>query len=122
MTAEIGWRRAPSWLGVLLVAHADEGLDEIADRIDEETAGVLRDLAHRRDGHHVEAVDVALNLAKLDARNIDARLAGIRQEIGEAEAQHDAERLVALLTQQRQLTKDRNTLLPMRSPRGKPKY
>lgn len=108
--------------GVLLVAHPDEGLDEIADRIDEETASVLRDLAHRREGQHVDAVDVTLNLAKLDARNIDVRLAEIRQELGEAEAQQDSERLVALSLQQQQLTKERNVLLPVRSPRGKPKF
>jgi len=107
---------------VLLVAHADEGLDEIADRIDEETAAVLRELAHRRDGHHAEAVDVTLNLKKLDARIIDARLVDIRQEMGEAEARHDAERVEALSLQQQQLIKERNVLLPMRSPRGKPRY
>lgn len=108
--------------GVLLVAHPDEGLDEIADRIDEETASVLRELAHRQEGQHVDAVDVSLNLRKLDVRNIDVRLAEIRQEMLEADAEHDSERLVALSGQEQQLTKERNVLLPVRSPRGKPRY
>lgn len=108
--------------GVLLVAHPDEGLDEIADRIDEETADVLRALLHKQDAQLADAIDVRLNLAKLDVRNIDARLLDIRQEMQEAESRQDVERIESLGREQQQLAKERSALLPVRSPRGKPRY
>lgn len=110
--------RYSALFGVLLVAGPDEGLDQIAERVDDDTAAALRELAHRPQGRDIEAVDVALNLAKLDVRNIERRLEELKREISVAEAG----RLDALQTEEQELTKERNKLLPMRSPRGKPKF
>ena len=104
--------------GVLLVAGPEEGLDQIAERVDDDTAAALRELAHRQQALNVDAVDVALNLAKLDVRSIEQRLDELKREISVAET----ERLDALQIEERELTKERNKLLPMRSPRGKPKF
>jgi hypothetical protein len=110
--------RYSALFGVLLVAGPDEGLDQIAERVDDYTAEALRELVHRPQGRDIEAVDVTLNLAKLDVRNIERRLEELKREISVAEAG----RLDALQTEEQELTKERNKLLPMRSPRGKPKF
>ena len=102
---------------VFLMAPHDEGLDQIAERVDEDAAAALRELAHRSDGRDPEAVDVRLNLAKLDVRKIETRLAGLRDEIRHV----DPEQQLILVREEMELTQERNKLLPMRSPRGKPK-
>lgn len=101
----------------LLDADPDDGFDQIVERLDDDAASVVRDLLHRQQQLNVEAVDVSLNLAKLDVRNIEQRLDELKREISVAEE----ERLAALQTEERELTKERNKLLPMRSPRGKPR-
>ena len=102
---------------VFLMAPTDEGLDQIAERVDEEAAAALRELAHRVDGRDFEAVDVSLNLAKLDVRKIELLLATLREEIRHL----DPEQQLLLVREEIELTQERNKLLPMRSPRGKPR-
>ncbi|MEP6779033.1 MAG: hypothetical protein ABJC26_04030, partial [Gemmatimonadaceae bacterium] len=102
---------------VFLMAPSDEGLDQIAERVDESAAAALRELAHRTDGRDAEAVDVTLNLTKLDVRNIDTRLSELREEIRHVDAEHQE----LLVREQMELTQERNKLLPLRSPRAKPK-
>ncbi|MEP6763979.1 MAG: hypothetical protein ABJB66_06695, partial [Gemmatimonadaceae bacterium] len=102
---------------VFLMAPSDEGLDQIAERVDDHAAAALRELAHRTDGRDAEAVDVTLNLTKLDVRNIETRLAELREEIRNV----DPEQQLVLRREEMELTQERNKLLPMRSPRGKPK-
>lgn len=109
--------RYKALFGVLLMAGPDEALDQIAERVDEETGAVLNALVHRVDGRDREAVDVSLNLLKLDVRNIDLRLAALRRELSTA----TGDRQTALSREEQELTKERNTLLPVRSPRGKPR-
>ncbi|MEO7999664.1 MAG: hypothetical protein ABI852_19590 [Gemmatimonadaceae bacterium] len=103
---------------VLLVAGPDEGLDQITERVDDVTADALRELAHRQDGANPDAVDVQLNLAKLDVRPIDQRLAEIQEEFGSS----SPERQTELQKEQLELMKLRRELVPIRAPRGKPKF
>ena len=110
--------RYSALFGVLLMAGPDEALDQIADKVDDETAGVLRELAERREGRRPEAVDVELNLAKLDARPIDLRLDEIQREMSAALPERQTE----LQIEQKQLMKERKAILPVRAPRAKPKY
>jgi predicted TIM-barrel fold metal-dependent hydrolase len=109
--------RYKALFGVLLMAAPDEGLDQIAERVDEDAAAALRELLHRQDGRDSEAVDVQLNMRKLDARNIELRLAELRHDIGDA----TPEQQLVLRREEMELTQERNKLLPIRSPRGKPK-
>jgi DNA primase len=108
--------RYKALFGVLLMAGSDEALDEIAERVDEDTAAALRELLHRPDGRDPEAVDVQLNLRKLDVRNIEWRLAALRRELTD----ETSDTQDALRREEQELTQERNRLLPMRSPRGKP--
>ncbi|MEP6832620.1 MAG: hypothetical protein ABJB74_04460, partial [Gemmatimonas sp.] len=110
--------RYSALFGVLLMVGPDEGLDQIAERVDDHTADVLRELSERREGQKPEAVDVELNLAKLDARPIDQRLEEIKREMGSAVP----ERQIALQVEERDLMLERKAILPVRAPRAKPKY
>ncbi len=110
--------RYSALFGVLLMAGSDEGLDQIAEKLDDRTADVLRELAERQEGQQPEAVDVELNLAKLDVRPIEQRLEEIKREMGIA----SPERQMELQVEERALTLERNTILPVRAPRAKPKY
>ncbi|MEO7360498.1 MAG: DNA primase, partial [Gemmatimonadaceae bacterium] len=110
--------RYSALFGVLLMSGPDEGLDQIVEKLDDQTAYVLRELAERLEGQRPEAVDVELNLAKLDARPIEQRLEEIKREMGIA----SPERQMELQVEERELTLERNTILPVRAPRAKPKY
>ncbi|MGV3708704.1 MAG: DNA primase [Gemmatimonas sp.] len=103
---------------VLLMAGPDEGLDQIAERLDDFSANTLHELVERQDGRNPEAIDVALNLAKLDARPIEQRLEAIKREMGNA----STERQVELQVEEQELTKERNKILPVRAPGAKPRY
>jgi DNA primase len=92
--------------GVLLVAGADEGLDQIAERLDDDSAAALHELLHRSDGQDAEAVDVSLNMRKLDVRNIGVRLDEIRKEMKIALP----EQLAALQREEKELTRERMVL------------
>lgn len=110
--------RYSALFGVLLMAGPDEGLDQIAERVDDITADALRELVDRTETRNRDAVDVDLNLAKLDVRPIEQRLEAIKREMSLA----PAERQIELQKEERELTLERNSILPIRAPRAKPKY
>lgn len=110
--------RYSALFGVLLVAGPDEGLDQIAERVDDITAEALRELVDRTETRNRDAVDVDLNLAKLDVRPIEHRLEAIKREMSLA----PAERQIELQKEEHELTLERNSILPIRAPRAKPKY
>ncbi|MBC8085665.1 MAG: toprim domain-containing protein, partial [Phycisphaerae bacterium] len=103
---------------VLLMSSSQADWNQIADQLDEEDANVLAGLLERCDGKGPEAFDVELNLRKLDARAIDRVLDQLNVELRSS----SGAKAEALQIQISSWTKERNALLPMRSPRGKPKY
>ncbi|HYW32070.1 MAG TPA: hypothetical protein VE869_11230, partial [Gemmatimonas sp.] len=100
----------------LLVAAPDDDLEAIAERLDQETLGRLRELTEGFDPSEMVASDVTLNLAKLDARALREQCDAIRREMNTA----DPERSKALLSELVSMERELRLLQPMRSPRGRP--
>ncbi|MES2522936.1 MAG: DNA primase [Gemmatimonadota bacterium] len=101
----------------LLGAGHDDDLDVIAERLDPETLERLRELTEGFDPSEMVASDIALNLAKLDARALREQCDAIRREMNTA----DPERNKVLLSELVSLERELRLLQPMRSPRGKPR-
>ena len=101
--------------GVLLMAGPDDGFGEIADKVDDHVGYLLRELLEKDVALSPDAVDVPLNLAKIEVRPIDARLEEIKLEMRSALKEQQQE----LQVEEFALTKQRKTIQPVRAPRGK---
>ena len=101
----------------LLDAPMNEDLDQVADRLASDALIVLRELTDGAVAIHVEASDISLSLSKLDARVLEFRVDEIREAMRTAtrEAQD------ALMKERLELEAEIRRLLPIRSPRAKPK-
>jgi len=107
--------------GALFAAFLDtpmsEDLDQIAERLAPDVLAVLRELTDGAVAINTEASDIGLSLAKLDARTLEYRVDEIREAMRTAtrEAQD------ALMKERLELEAEIRRLLPIRSPRAKPK-
>ncbi|WP_411282541.1 DNA primase [Gemmatimonas sp.] len=101
----------------LLAAPMSDDLDQIADRLAPDALTVLRELTDGAVAISVEASDIGLSLSKLDARVLEYRVDQIREAMRTAtrEAQD------ALMKERLELEAEIRRLLPIRSPRAKPK-
>ncbi|QJR34898.1 DNA primase [Gemmatimonas groenlandica] len=101
----------------LLDAPMNDDLDQIADRLAPDALAVLRELTDGAVAINVEASDIGLSLSKLDARVLEFRVDEIREAMRTAtrEAQD------ALMKERLELEAEIRRLLPIRSPRAKPK-
>ncbi len=101
----------------LLDAPMSDALDQIADRLAPDALAVLRELTDGAVAINVEASDLGLSLKKLDARVLVFRVDEIREAMRTAtrEAQD------ALMKERLELEAEIRRLLPIRSPRAKPK-
>ncbi len=101
----------------LLDAPMSDELDQIADRLAPDALAVLRELTDGAVAINVEASDIGLSLKKLDARVLVFRVDEIREAMRTAtrEAQD------ALMKERLELEAEIRRLLPIRSPRAKPK-
>ena len=101
----------------LLDAPMHEDLDQVADRLAPDALTVLRELTDGAVAINVEASDIGLSLSKLDARVLEFRVDEIREamRIATREAQD------ALMKERLELEAEIRRLLPIRSPRAKPK-
>ncbi|WP_309673243.1 DNA primase [Gemmatimonas sp.] len=101
----------------LLDAPMSDELDQIADRLAPDALAVLRELTDGAVAINVEASDLGLSLKKLDARVLVFRVDEIREAMRTAtrEAQD------ALMKERLELEAEILRLLPIRSPRAKPK-
>jgi len=101
----------------LLDAPMNEDLGQVADRLAPEALAVLRELTDGAVAINVEASDIGLSLSKLDARMLEFRVDEIREAMRTAtrEAQD------ALMKERLELEAEIRRLLPIRSPRAKPK-
>lgn len=101
----------------LLEAGHNDALDEIAGTLPLGAVQVLRELTEIGQVLPLEAADVSLSLARLDARRLETRIDEIRAAMGIASLEEQE----ALMREQTELVKEVGRLLPIRSPRGKPK-
>ena len=101
---------------VILHAPLDDDLEQIAERLSPDTLRALRELTESGT-YDVGAADIGLSLSKLDVRLLEARVDEIRDAMRTAtrEAQD------ALMRERLELEAEIRRLLPMRSPRGRPK-
>jgi DNA primase len=77
----------------------------------------LRDLTESVDVLPLEAADVTMSIARLDARRLETRI----NEIIAAMRTGDDDEQRALMRERLELEVELRRLLPIRSPRGKPK-
>lgn len=101
---------------VLLDSPIDEHLGQIAARLSETALRVLTEFSEQP--LVPEAADVSLNMGKLDARVLQRRIDAILEEMGRAETRAEMD---ALLRERLELDADLRELLPIRSPRTKPR-
>ena len=101
----------------LLDARHDDPLDVVAETLDDTPLRVLREMTEAVDVLPLEAADVTMSLARLDARPIEARIDEIisAMRVGGPEEQN------TLMRERLELEVELRRLLPLRSPRGKPK-
>lgn len=101
---------------VLLNAPLDDDLEGIAERLSAEALKVLRELTDAGQ-YDLEAADIGMNLSKLDARVLEARIDEIREGMRTASREEQD----VLMRERLDLEAELRRLLPMRSPRGKSK-
>ncbi len=100
-----------------LGAPISDDLDQIADRLAPDALAMLRELTDGSVAINVEASDIGLSLSKLDARVLEFRVDEIREALLAATgAAYDA-----LMKERLELEAEIRRLLPIRSPRAKPK-
>ncbi len=101
----------------LLDAGHDDGLDAIANVLSAPALDVLRELTESTDALAPELADVSLSLSRLAARRLERRIDEIRAQMRSASpAEQDA-----LMRERMELEVEMRRLLPIRSPRGKPR-
>ncbi|MCC6241199.1 MAG: DNA primase [Gemmatimonadaceae bacterium] len=101
---------------LLSAGHADP-IDEVALTLSPDAFRVLQELLESGDAHPPEAADLSLTLARFSARRIEARI----DELREAMRRVAPDQQDALMRERMELEVELRRLLPMRSPRGKPK-
>ena len=102
----------------LLDANHDDDLEQIAERLAPQALRTLRELTESAESNDGMQADVGLSLDRLDARRIESRIDEIRAEIGRATTR---EAMDMLLRERLDLETELRRLLPIRSPRAKPK-
>jgi len=107
--------------GALFAAFLDapvsDHLDQVADRLAPDALAVLRELTDGSVAINVEASDIGLSLNKLDARVLEIRVDQIREALLAATGPaYDT-----LMKERLELEAEIRRLLPIRSPRAKPK-
>lgn len=100
----------------MLTAPLDEDLEALADQLSPEALRVMRELTESGP-YDVEAADIGLNLSKLDARVLEVRI----DEIREAMRTVTPEEQGPLLQERTELERELHRILPIRSPRTKPR-
>ena len=100
----------------LLHAPLEDDLEQIAERLTPDGLRALRELteAGAYDG---VAADIGLNLSKLDVRLLETRVEEIRVAMRAATREEQD----ALMRERLELEAEIRRLVPMRSPRGRPK-
>ncbi|WP_373058407.1 DNA primase [Gemmatimonas sp.] len=100
-----------------LEAPVSDHLDQVADRLAPDALAVLRELTDGSVAINVEASDIGLSLSKLDARVLEIRVDLIREALLAATGPaYDT-----LMKERLELEAEIRRLLPIRSPRAKPK-
>ncbi len=103
---------------VLLDADLDDDLEQIAEQLDPVALRTMRELTESANGSEAMQADIGLSLDRLDARRLETRVDEIRAEIARAETREEKD---ALMRERLDLESELRRLLPMRSPRAKPK-
>jgi DNA primase len=103
--------------GALLEAALTDDLEQIAERLPAGALAVLQELTDGAVAITVESSDIGLSLSKLDARRLDERVDEIRSAM--RTATRDEQDI--LMRERLELEAELRRLLPIRSPRAKPK-
>jgi DNA primase len=101
---------------VLLHAPLDDDFEQIAERLTSESVRLLRELTEAG-GFDIVAADIGLNVTKLDVRLLEGRVDEIRETMRTATREEQD----ALMRERLELEAEIRRLMPMRSPRGRPK-
>ncbi len=102
----------------LLSAGHDDDLEFIAEGLSAQPLQALRDLTNTAEGNATEAaLDISMSLARLNARPLEARMDEILAEMSRATVERQNE----LMRERMELDRELRLLLPIRSPRTKPK-
>jgi DNA primase len=100
----------------LLHAPLEDDLEQVAERLTSDTLRVLRELTEAG-AFDVVAADIGLSLCKLDVRVLERRVDELRAAMrGATREEHDT-----LMRERLELEAEIRRLMPMRSPRGRPK-
>jgi DNA primase len=102
---------------LLLSAPLDDDLERIAERCSPPALATLRELTNESP-LEAELADITLYLRKLAVRSLDERLEEVMTRLALAESREEKD---VLLREKLELTLERNQILPVRSPRTKPK-
>ncbi|MCO4101639.1 DNA primase [Gemmatimonas sp.] len=102
--------------GTLLHAPLTDDLEQIAERLSPDTMKVLRELTDAG-AYEAGAADIGLTLGKLDARQLETRVDEIRGAMRTATREEQD----ALMRERLELEAEIRRLVPIRSPRGRPK-
>lgn len=100
----------------LLNAPLTDDLEQIAEQLSPPALTALRELTESEPLESSSA-DLDLNLRKLAVRSIDERLEQVMREMALTESREEKDQL---LREKLELTRERNAILPVRSPRTKP--
>jgi DNA primase len=101
---------------VLLTSPLDDDLERIAERLSPAALQVMRELTEG-EPYDADSTDIGLYLARLDARTLEWRVDEIREAMRTAtREEHDA-----LMKERLELEADIRRLLPVRTPRTKPR-
>jgi DNA primase len=103
---------------VLLDAAPTDDLEQIAERLPPQPLQVLGDLTNESQSGVVPLADIALSLDRLDARRLELRVTEIHAELSRATTREAQD---ALMRERMDLESELRRLLPIRSPRAKPK-
>ncbi|HEY0928393.1 MAG TPA: DNA primase [Gemmatimonas sp.] len=103
--------------GVLLDIPFDEDLEQVASYLSEDAIRVLRDLTEGSP-FEAEAADITLSLTKLDARVLEDRIDEILEAMRGTDDRGEKD---TLMRERLELETELRRLLPIRSPRTKPR-
>jgi DNA primase len=101
---------------VLLHAPLEDDLEQIAEQLGPDALRTLHEFTEAG-AYDVVAADIGLNLSKLDVRLLETRVDEIRVAMRTATREEQD----ALMRERLELEAEIRRLMPMRSPRGRPK-
>ena len=101
---------------VLLHAPLEDDLEQIAEQLAPDALRTLHEFTEAG-AYDVVAADIGLNLSKLDVRLLETRVDEIRVAMRSATREEQD----ALMRERLELEAEIRRLMPMRSPRGRPK-